>query len=198
MPGFLFGKRSADNARRFMVDIAGRLVKPDTRPHLTDAHAYRAEGHHSIIQVSSDAFAGYREAVDLAFGSFVKFGTIKKEYRNAKMIYTPSEMVGTKRKGIVGIPERLERTICTSHVERLNGTQRLFMKRLNRLTYCFSKKLRNLEAAFGMFAAYYNFCWQTRNPGKSGMKRPTAAMMAGIAGHVWSFDELFETVLKPV
>ena len=35
------------------------------------------------------------------------------------------------------------------HVERLNGTQRLFMKRLNRLTYCFSKKLRNLEAAFG-------------------------------------------------
>lgn len=31
------------------------------------------------------------------------------------------------------------------------------MKRLNRLTLCFSKKLRNLEAAFGMFAAYYNF-----------------------------------------
>jgi hypothetical protein len=44
-------------------------------------------------------------------------------------------------------------TICTSHVERLNGTQRLFLKRLNRLTYCFSKKLRNLEAAFAMFAA---------------------------------------------
>ena len=65
------------------------------------------------------------------------------------------------------------------------------MKRLNRLTYCFSKKLRNLEAAFAMFAAYYNFCWQTRKPGKSGKKRSTAAMMAGLAGHVWSFDELF-------
>ncbi len=26
-------------------------------------------------------------------------------------------------------------------------------------------------------------------------KRWTAAMMAGIAGHVWSFGELFETVL---
>lgn len=26
--------------------------------------------------------------------------------------------------------------------------------------------------------AYYNFCWQTRKPGKAGSKRPTAAMMA--------------------
>jgi hypothetical protein len=32
-------------------------------------------------------------------------------------------------------------------------------------------------------------------PGKSDQKRPTAAMMAGIAGHVWSFDELFDAVL---
>ena len=72
---------------------------------------------------------------------------------------------------------------------------RLFLMRLNRLTLCFSKKLRNLEAAFGLFAAWYNYCWQTRKPGKSGQKRPTAAMMAGIAGHVWSFDELFDAVL---
>ncbi len=48
-----------------------------------------------------------------------------------------------------------------------------------------------------MFAACYNFVWQTRRPGKSGKKRGTAAMMAGIAGHVWSFDELFEAVLNP-
>ncbi len=48
-----------------------------------------------------------------------------------------------------------------------------------------------------MFAAYYNYCWQTRKPGKPGAKRrATAAMMAGIAGHVWSFDELFEAVLE--
>ena len=45
------------------------------------------------------------------------------------------------------------------HAERLNGAQRVFLKRLNGLTLCFSKKLENLEAAFAMFAAYYNFCW---------------------------------------
>jgi hypothetical protein len=29
----------------------------------------------------------------------------------------------------------------------------------------------------------------------SGKKRPTAAMMAKLAGHIWTFNELFETVL---
>ena len=51
--------------------------------------------------------------------------------------------------------ERQRWTICTSPVERLNGTQGVFLKRLNRLAYGFSKKLANLEAAFAMFAAYY-------------------------------------------
>ena len=106
-----------------------------------------------IVQISTDGFAAYPEAVDLAFGPYVEYGTIIKEYKNANMIYTPSEMVGTKRTGIRGIDGREQRTICTSHVERLNGTQRLFLKRLNRLTLCFSKKLENLEAAFAMFAA---------------------------------------------
>jgi transposase-like protein/IS1 family transposase len=194
MPSFLIGKRSADNARRFMMDVAGRLVFPNA--HASDAHAFAAGGYAPVVQISTDAFAAYREAVDLAFGPYVKYGTIMKEYRNAKIVYTPSEMVGTVRKGIRGINGREERTICTSHVERLNGTQRLFMKRLNRLTLCFSKKLANLEAAFAMFAAWYNYCWQTRHKGTSGKLRPTAAVMAGLADHVWSFDELFAAVLN--
>ena len=139
----------------------------------------------------------YPEAVDLAFGPYAKYGVIIKDYKNASMIYTPSEMVGTKRTGIRGIGKGQEWSICTSHVERLNGTQRLFLKRLNRLTLCFSKKLRNLEAAFAMFAAYYNFCWRTRKPGKTGKKRPPAAMMAKLTDHLWGFDELFEAVLAP-
>ncbi len=196
MPAFLIGKRSADNARRFMMDVANRLVFP--KPHQSDDQSYTKPGYQPITQISTDGFPAYPEAVDLAFGPYVKFGTIIKEYRNASMIYTPSEMVGTKRTGVRGISGRNQRTICTSHVERLNGTQRLFMKRLNRLTYCFSKKLRNLDAAFAMFAAYYNFCWQTRKPGKSGQKRGTAAMMAGLAGHVWSFDELFDEAIAKI
>jgi transposase-like protein/IS1 family transposase len=194
LPSFLIGKRSADNARRFMMDVSRRLVFP--YPHASDSHAFAAGAYAPVVQISTDGFAAYPEAVDLAFGPYVRYGKIIKEYKNATMIYTPSELAGTIRTGIRGIGSREERSICTSHVERLNGTQRLFMKRLNRLTLCFSKKLENLEAAFAMFACWYNYCWQTRKPGKSGKLRSTAAMMAGIAGHVWSFDELFAAVLS--
>ena len=192
MPSFLIGKRSADNARRFMMDVASRLVFPS--PFEADDHAFKKGSYRIIVQVSTDGFAGYPEAVDLAFGPYAKYGTIIKEYKNANMNYTPSEMVGTIRNPLRRMADDQRDTICTSHVERLNGTQRLFMKRLNRLTYCFSKKLKNLEAAFAMFAAYYNYCWQTRKPGKSGSKRDTACMMAGLTDKVWSFERLFEAV----
>jgi transposase-like protein/IS1 family transposase len=195
MPSFRVGKRTGDNARRFMLDVAGRLTWP--KPHASDDHAFAAGSFRRIVQISTDAFAGYPEAVDLAFGPYVKYGTLIKEYKNASMIYTPSEMVGTKRTPRKGMTKADRWTICTSHVERLNGTQRLFLRRLNRLTYAFSKKLRNLEAAFSIFAVWYNFSWRTRKPGKSGKLRPTAAMMNNLADHPWSFDELFEAVLRP-
>ena len=55
-----------------------------------------------IVQISTDGFPAYPEAVDLAFGPYARYRTIIKEYRNASMIYTPSEMVGTRRTGIRG------------------------------------------------------------------------------------------------
>jgi len=68
------------------------------------------------------------------------------------------------------------------------------MKRLNRLTLCFSKKFENHAAATAMYVAYYNFCWRTRKPGATGKRRATAAMAAGLADHTWSFAELFAAV----
>jgi IS1 family transposase len=184
IPAFLMGKRSADNARRFMLDLRNRLVFPNN-PHASDAHAYTAGGYRPIVQISTDGFAAYPEAVDLAFGPYAKFGTIIKEYKNASMIYTPSEMVGTKRRGVFGIPEHEESTICTSHVERSNLTVRTFMKRFTRLALGFSKKLAYLEAATALHMAYYNFCWRPET-----LKGETPVMAAGLANHVWSFHEL--------
>ena len=124
MPSFRVGKRSADNARRFMMDVAGRLVFPHVGQ--SDARDFHTGGYKPIVQISTDGFNAYPEAVDLAFGPYAKYGVIIKEYRNASMIYTPSEMVGTKRTGRRGIKGREIRTICTSHVERLNGPSACF------------------------------------------------------------------------
>jgi len=191
---YLVGKRSADNARRLMMDLAGRLVRP--KPHASDPHAYQGGGYVHITQISSDGFQGYPEAVDLAFGPYAKYGQIIKDYRNADQPgrYAPPEMIGTERKGIFGMNEQEEWSICTSHVERHNLTIRTLMKRFTRLSLGFSKKLENLEAACAVFLAYYNFCWRTRLP-ENGRYRLPAAMAAGVTGRLWSFAELFDAVM---
>ena len=152
-----------------------------------------------IVQISSDAFAAYPEAVDLAFGPYVKYGQLIKDYRNTDQPgrYAPPEMVATERRSVFGMNEFEEPTICTSHVERHNLTVRTLLRRFTRLALGFSKKLENLQAAVAGFMAYYDFCWRTRYPddsGKAGRYRPPAAMLAGVTDHVWTFEELFETV----
>ncbi len=196
LTSYAVGKRSADMARRLMMDLASRLTLPNA--HASDDHAFALGEYRPVLQISTDGFAAYPEAVDLAFGPYVRYGQIIKEYRNATMNYTPSEMVGTDRRGIRGIGPNDERSICTSHVERNNLTIRTFMRRFTRLSLGFSKKFDCLAASCGMFAAYYNFVWRTRYPdgsGQAGRRRPTAAMMAGVTDRLYSFDDLFNEVI---
>jgi IS1 family transposase len=164
----LLGKRSADNARRFMVRLADNLLQPG--------------GGYGCPQISVDGFPAYPEAVDLAFGHDCKLGVLIKQYRNSRLKYDPNEIVGSKRIRIRGAIE--DRTICTSHVERNNGTIRSFIKRFCRLTNAFSKKFANLEHAVNLHMAYFNFCW------RPGEMRVTPAQAAGLTDHCWTFDEL--------
>lgn len=182
IPTFAIGKRSADNARRFCVDLANRIALPTP----TDT----GERAGVIPQISTDAFAAYPEAIDLAFGSYCRYGQIIKDYRNADQPgrYAAPEMVGTERREIFGhVP--LD-TICTSHVERLNLTTRTLLKRFTRLSLCFSKKLENLVAAVAVYMAYYNFCWQHKTLGGR-----SPAMMAGVTSRPWDIAELFDRVM---
>ena len=45
-----------------------------------------------------------------------------------------------------------------------------------------------------MFVAYYNFCWRTRLPGKSGRYRVPAAMAVRVIDSLWSFEDLSDRV----
>jgi IS1 transposase len=153
-----------------------------------------------VTQISTDGFAAYPEAVDLAFGPYVKFGTIIKDYRNADRPpgnYSPAQIVSADRCPRFGMREDEARTICTSHVERNNLTTRTFMKRFARLSLGFSKKCEILAAAAALHFANYNFCWRPRYQdwsGKAGQLRPTPAMMAGVTNRLWKFDDLFSEV----
>ena len=193
LPSCVVGKRSADNARKLMLDLRTRLNMPT--PHASDAHGFNRPGFVYVTQLSTDAFPAYPEAVDLAFGPYAKFGTLIKDYKNANMPYTPSEMVGTQRRAVFGMRDDEVRSICTSHVERHNLTIRTLMKRFTRLSLGFSKKLANLQAAVSMFAAFYNFVWRTRDA-INGRMRPPAAMMAGGTDRLWSFEDLYTAIAE--
>ena len=184
IPTFIIGKRSADMARRFMVDLADRMALPQG----TDT----GERDGICPQISTDGFNAYPEAVDLAFGSYCKYGQLIKDYRNADQPgrYGPPELVGTDRREIFGSIDPW--SICTSHVERVNLTTRTLMKRFTRLSLCFSKKLENLAAAVAIYVAYYNFCWMHAS------LNGTPAMAAKVASHPWSIEELYEKVMAAV
>jgi hypothetical protein len=47
--------------------------------------------------------------------------------------------------------------VSTSHIERLNGTTRLHMRRFDSPYLCVQQKIENFEAAVALHFAYYNF-----------------------------------------
>jgi hypothetical protein len=79
--------------------------------------------------------------------------------------------------------------VSTSYIERLNGTTRLHMRRLSRLTYAFSKKLENFKAAVALHFAYYNFVK------RHSALRCTPAMAAGVERDFWTVDDLIRITL---
>lgn len=92
-------------------------------------------------------------------------------------------MTGAIKKDIYGYPDK-ER-MCTSHIERKNGSVRQWCKRFTRLTYyAFSKKMENLRAALALHFAYYNFC-RVHSTIKA-----TPAMASGQTGQAWTLAEL--------
>ncbi|HWB14583.1 MAG TPA: hypothetical protein VG826_35490 [Pirellulales bacterium] len=183
IPAFLVGKRTGDNARRFMRQLASRLWLPG--PHESDRHAFGAGSYRPVIQISTDAFVAYPEAVDMFLGPYARFGTIVKEFRNSNIVYQPSEIVGSKRRAVFNLDGK-ERSICTSHIERSNLTVRTFMRRFTRLALGFSKKLEPLQWAVTLHMAYFNFCWQPRTL----EDHMTPAMAAGLTNRPWTFGEL--------
>lgn len=137
------------------------------------------------FQITTDGFAAYPDAVSLSLGTRVDYAQLIKVYSaptGDEHRYSPPEVVDAVPVPRIGRP-RLQK-ICTSHIERLNLSLRMSLRRLTRLTNAFSKKWENLKAAYALFFAYYNFCRVHQT------LRITPAMESGLAEHVWSVGEL--------
>jgi IS1 family transposase len=161
VPSFKVGKRDAATANAFVADVAGRLK--------------------NRVQISTDALPAYVQAVEQAFGAGVDYAQIVKVFEDQS---ADAEVIGMKKATYAGHPNLS--LASTSHVERLNGTTRLHMRRLTRLTYAFSKKLENFEAAVALHFAYYNFVKRHNT------LRATPAMAAGVERDFWTVENLVE------
>ena len=180
----MVGKRNGEVTHAFIDDLAGRINFP-----LNPNEPWSAKP-----QISTDGWQSYPPAISAAFGSCVNYAQLIKSYQPDEQPgrYGPPALVKTDRRRVVGVEDLT--TVCTSHVERNNGSIRTFIKRFTRLTYAFSKKLDNLTAAVALHIAHFNFCWRMRE-NEGGRMRLTPAMQAGVIGTLWSIDDLYDAVM---
>jgi len=163
---YLCGGRDADFACRFMEDLASRVT---TR-----------------IQITTDGYRAYAEAVEGAFGMDVDYAMLIKLYGapsdRPDTRYSPAQCIGTRTGILSGSPN--PQHISTSYVERQNLNLRMGVRRFTRLTNAFSKKFENHCHMVAIYHAYYNFCRVHQT------LRVTPAMEAGLASRVWSVQDL--------
>jgi transposase-like protein/IS1 family transposase len=168
------GKRDQGSTRAFPVD-----VERSTR---------------GRIQLSTDGFKPYPQAVRLAFDERpVDHATVVKEYATKDdHRYSPGEVIGTIKRNCCGNPDPDK--ICTSHIERHNLSMRMQNRRLTRLTNAFSKKWANHDAALGLYFAVYNFVRPhgTLTHDAEDRRKTTPAMKAGLTNHPWTMLELLQ------
>jgi IS1 family transposase len=167
VPAFKVGMRSTAAATEFMQDVESRMA--------------------NRIQLTTDGYHGYAEAVRKSFGSDVDYGQIVKIYGSyafGERKYSTSGVLSAEKAVFTGSPDK--DLISTSYIERLNATTRLHMRRLTRLTLAFSKKRENFNAAVGLHFAFYNFV-KRHNTVKT-----TPAVAAGVTTKQWSIGELLE------
>ena len=95
------GERDGRNARAFLDDTARRIVSP--------------------VQVTTDGFPGYTDAVNQAFGWDASYAQVQKVFsstpdKGPSRKYSPGIVVAQTKDVIFGAPDNA--MISTSHVER--------------------------------------------------------------------------------
>jgi len=162
---YLIGGRDAGYAYEFMQDVAGRLA--------------------NRVQLTTDGYKPYLEAVDGAFGADIDYAMLIKLYGDTpgpKGRYSPAECTGAIKTRIEGRPAG--KHVSTSYSERQNLTMRMSMRRFTRLTNAFSKKAENHAHMVALYTTWYNLVRQHKT------LRVAPAMAAGLSATLWSMEDV--------
>ena len=169
--------------------------------------------------ITSDEYSAYEGAILRAYGRTItpartgrpgrpkapytvpapglKYATVEKTREKGRVVTIRSRVVfgsGAAVRRALAVSQ-VSRAINTAFVERHNGTDRHRNARKGRKTYRFSKDWGVHEAMTHLSYFSYNFCWPVRTlrqRGAAGQWQPrTPAMAAGLASHVWKYEEWF-------
>jgi IS1 family transposase len=167
MVSYLVGSRDRECARDFMDDLGDRLA--------------------NRVQLTTDGFSAYRNAVDFTFGNNVDFAQLIKLYSatpetGPSRRYSPGICTGVRAVPVYGLPDR--KHVSTSFIESHNQKIRQHNRRLTRLTSGHSKKFENHVHHLSIFFLFYNFARIHSS------LRMTPAMAAGISDHVWTIQDV--------
>jgi hypothetical protein len=144
------------------------------------------------VQLTTDGFKPYINAVEDTFGPDVDYAQMVKLYgqpqasAGSRNWYEPVRVIGVIPTAITGRPRAAG--ISTSYVERQNLTMRMQTRRFTRLTNGNSKKLENLKAHVALHFAHYNFVRVHQT------LRVTPAMASNLTDHLWTLEELLGTL----
>jgi IS1 family transposase len=146
------------------------------------------------VQLTSDGYNAYQEAVADTFGSKVDFAQLVKQYSNDSINKEGKRdkrnlYIGAERVTITGNPDKTK--ISTSYVERQNLTMRMSVRRLARKTNAFSKKYDNHCYALAIYYVYYNFVRLHKS------LRVTPAMKAGLTKRFMTIEDMVWLVPEP-
>lgn len=142
------------------------------------------------VQLTSDGYKAYLEAVESAFGADIDYAQLVKLYGTppggTQGRDGPAECTGIRKTAVEGKPN--DALVSTSYVERHNLTMRMHMRRFTRLTNAFSKKVENHAYAVALHFMYYNF---VRLHAKL---RVSPAMAAGVTDRLWEIGGIVALV----
>jgi IS1 family transposase/lambda repressor-like predicted transcriptional regulator len=172
MVSWFSGDRDVASASVFLRDASDRIETP--------------------VQVTTDAWPGYKDLVSEIFPWETSYGQVQKVYTNSPdkgpaKRYSPGVCCGAERKEIFGQCDYSK--ISTSHVERMNLNIRTGNRRFTRLTNAFSKKMENHAHALALYFVSYNFCRVHKS-----LNGQTPAQAAGLTDERLSMEDIARMV----